>query len=43
MEGNLFVLCSKTALRLFDELSMKGHQLEVMQVISIASKSPFIS
>jgi len=36
MEGDLFVLCSKTALRLLDELSMKSLHSEGLQEIPIA-------
>ena len=43
MEEHLFVLCSKTALRLLDELSMKSRQSEVLQGIPTALKSPFVS
>ena len=43
MEGHLFVLCSKTALRLLDELSIKSRRSEVLQGIPTASKNPSIS
>ena len=43
MEGHFFVLCSKKALRLLDELSMKSRKSEVLQGIPIASKSSLIS